>query len=160
MARRLDHPVLGLLKAEKWEWQVQREVAIPCTGYATKHISIAEASAAGPSPQQLQALVNVVKSPASFRDEIAKAVFRAYVDEIRSEYFEMLSDTRDDYGVTVDSLPDVKEPNNIWSFVTGLHSVWVAEDASVDVQFSVTFDEEHQLHVRLNEGSVGRTWME
>lgn len=160
MEQRIDHSVLGLIIAEKWEWRVQQRISFPCAGYATKEISIVEASPDGPNAKQLDALVDLIERPVSFRDTIANAIFSAYVQEIRPEYFEILSDTRYDYGVTLADLPEVTEPKGIWDFVTGLYSIWVTEDALVDVQFSVTFDQEHELHVEFKDGVIDRVWME
>jgi hypothetical protein len=158
--KRILHPVLGPIVADSWEWRVQREVNIPCTGYATKEISIVQKAPGGPTPQQLAALMTLVEAPASFRNEIARAVFRAYKAEIHPEYFKMLSDTRYQYGVTLAALPAIEKPDEVWKFITRIYSVWVSEDATVDVQFTVTFDVEHELHVELHGKTIDSVYME
>jgi hypothetical protein len=161
--KQINHPVLGVIQGENWEWYLRRqtETVFPCTGYSTKNVSIAvDRSLDRPTASQLQALVRLKKAPISFRDAIAQAVFRAYVDEIRPEYLKKISDTRYDYGVTLSDLPEALKPDDVWKFVTGLYYVWVNEDSTVSVEYSVTFDHEEELHVLIDGSRVERVWME
>jgi hypothetical protein len=40
MPGRLEHPVLGPIVGESWEWQGQRELQFPCIGLSTRNVSI------------------------------------------------------------------------------------------------------------------------
>jgi hypothetical protein len=161
MTKRIVHPVLGDLEAEKWEWRAQREMSFPCTGFSTRNISIAvDSSLDQPSAGQLEALVNLLETPSSFRDVIAEAISQAYSTEIRSDYLNILSDTRYTYDFSRDDLPEIQAADDIWRLISGLHYIWVNEDATVNVNFSVTFDPEHELHVQLRGADFVRVWME
>lgn len=157
--KRCVHPLLGEFQAQVWEWRAQRELSFSW-GFSTRRISIIESEGLGaPSDGQFRALVGLLEKPASFRDELSLAIFNAYRAEIRSEYLAILSDGYT-YDFTAEDLPELGEAKNVWELVTRLYSVWVLEDASVTVEFSVTFDPEHELHVRLSDGTIARVWME
>jgi hypothetical protein len=164
VTKRFSHPLLGEFVCEHWEWRLQHEIEFPCAGYSTSLISIsADPTRHEPAQEQLQALVELMQAPAEFRHEIAKAIFGAYMSKIRPVYLEVLSASSDpiaDYGVAVSDLPEVDNAEDVWRFITALRYIWVNEDASVIVEYTVTFDDEHEIHVLLKSMGIERVWME
>ena len=151
MSGRLEHPVLGIFEGQGWEWQAQNVLSFPCTGFSTRYVSIvAPDGHDSPTPEQIQALVDLIHLPASFRAQIASAIFKAYVEEIRPDYLEI----EDSWIFPRANLLDVKAAEDIWSVIKELHYVWVNDDASIMVNFSVTFDIEHELRVEMVGGEV------
>jgi hypothetical protein len=151
------HPQLGELHAHRWEWRVQQELSFSW-GFSTRSVSIVQEDHA-PSDEQFKALVDLWRKPASFREELAEAIFDAYTQEIRSDYLAMLADEgADDF--TSEDLPELGESTQAWMLVKGLHSVWVSEEASINLGFLVTFDPEHELHVQVTDGVIEQVWME
>jgi hypothetical protein len=151
------HPQLGEFHAQTWEWRVQRELSFSW-GFSTGSVSIVQEEHV-PSDEQFEALVDLWRKPASFREALAAAIFDAYTHEIRSDYLAMLEHGEYD-DLTAGDLPELGESAEAWKLVTGLHSLWVSEDASIDIQFAVTFDPEHELHVQVVDGVIDRVWME
>jgi hypothetical protein len=90
---------------------------------------------------------------------LGATIFDAYTQEIRSDYLAMLENGEYD-DLTSGDLPELGESAEAWRLVTGLHAVWVSEEASIDIQFAVTFDPEHELHVQVADGVIDRVWME
>lgn len=158
--KRYVHATLGEFQAEVWEWRVQRELSF-AWGYSTRRISIVENDSLGqPTEVQFGALIDLLEQPSSFREVLAEAILKAYSRDIRPQYLAVLADSRHEYDFSEEDLPELHEAADVWKVVTDLYSVWVLEDASVDVEFSVTFDDEHELHVKLRERVVERVWME
>jgi hypothetical protein len=158
--RKFDHPVLGPFEGEFWEWRAQQPMTLRCTGHSTSNISIeVPESAERPSDEQFQQIINVIEAPPSFRDEIAAAIFQAYSKEIRPEYLDIIAEIPD-VNLTAEQLPELRTADDVWSLITGLYYLWINEDAAVNVDFNVSFDEEHQLHVRVKNRVIERVWME
>jgi hypothetical protein len=156
----IEHPILGPIIGEKWEWRVQRRIDIPCTGFACAAISIrADNVEQRPTVASLQALEELINRPPEFRSEIAQAIFQAYNAEIRQDYLKLLGDGYD-YGISAADVPAIDAPDEIWRVVTGLYSIWVYEDGSLIIDYSVTFDLEHELNVRLRGSTIENVWVE
>lgn len=135
---------------------------MPFTGFPpTSSVCIvSEGSESEPSQEQFDALVALASSPASFRDTLGQAIFEAYVKEIRPEYVEIFSNTRSTRSKSLDDLPAVSTSSDVWKFITGIYLIWVKTDCTISIDFNVTFDGEHELHVRINRGVVEFVWME
>jgi hypothetical protein len=158
--KKFEHPVLGPFEGELWEWQALRPMTLGCTGHSTANISIeVPESAERPSDAQFQQIIDVIEAPPSFRDEIAAAIFQAYSEEIRPEYLRIIAEIPD-VSLTAEQVPELRTADDVWSLITGLYYLWINEDAAVNVDFSVSFDEEHQLHVRVKDRAIERVWME
>lgn len=157
--KRCVHPVLGEFKGEHGEWRPQRELSF-AWGYSTRNVSIVtQDSVDQPTERQFDTLVDLLARPASFRDELGAAIFRAYFMEFRPEYLSMLSeDTTYDFSEA--DLPELRDEADAWRLVTALYAIWVHEDATVNVSFRTTFDSEHELRVHISERAIVQVWME
>ena len=156
----IEHPILGTIFGEKWEWCIPKELDFPSIGYAISGVIIAvDDDLDQPSSAQIQAIIDLMNLPESFRITLASAIEGIYTQEIRPVYLERINKYGDDVYTTIDKLPEIAEIDDVWGLISGLYSIWVNEDSSINVQYSVIYDDEHELNVQIDKGNVQRVWM-
>jgi hypothetical protein len=161
MSQTINHPTLGTFQTEGWEWHLQRTVQFACVGFSSGAVYICVNNQFDvPSAEQYQQLVDLIALPQSFRVVVEKAIFSAYVTEIRAEYLEAINDRGFKCNFSSDEMQAVESSGDVLRFIIDLYCVWMHEDASVDMVFRTRLDIEHQLRVLLRGTRAERIWME
>lgn len=161
MERQITHSGLGTLTGHQEEWHAREPLEMTSLGFSTSNVVIIAADPEGePTSDQLDAVMDLARSPSSFKDALAKAIFDAYQKDIYPQYERMLSNPDYTYEKALSDLPRISGPREVWQFVTDLYGIWADAEGTINLQFNVTFDEEHQLNVHMAGGAVDFVCME
>ena len=130
------------------EWRSQRPVRIGWADRTCDNV-ILTTSAPGrePSGKQVARLIDLLNAPREFRSRLSEAMFREYVDVLRPAYLANLADKRFSYPYSEADLPELLHPDGIWELIGGLRTVWIEEDGTRTLEWSLTYDPGHELSV-------------
>lgn len=148
----IQHPILGtIVKCPTCnDWEFQQPVHFPTLQHATRLITFDnDYLTQPPTAAQIQVLVNFIEAPASLREDIARAIFNAYVQEIRDDYLPEI-EGEEDFDILVKDLPEITEPEQIWSLIKSIGYLDCDENNSINIGFNTTFDIEHHLIIDIH----------